>query len=240
MKKFILFVFILFALLLNNMFAQIVKSVDVFAEYSMPGKKLSSITKIDGVGAGIKLQFPLYQEFSLYLNGGYTLYSLNEENALAGWQWEFWTRYNDFVRQTLSDAAYKNFMNPVQKMDLINLYLSVDYDFIPFEKFHVKPVLGGGIFFYNRRLYIDETWQKYFSNLNYTFEYEFRNIAPEKSGNTLFYTGGIDLNYEILQGFWLFGSVKYVNVFDSKLSYGFDKMPFKNSVNTNLGLTILY
>ena len=76
--------------------------------------------------------------------------------------------------------------------------------------------------------------------LNYTFEYEFRNIAPEKSGNTLFYIGGLDINYEISEGFWLFGAVKYSNIFDSKLSFGFDKMPFKNAVNTNLGLTILY
>ncbi len=239
MKK-LIFLLAVLIVVSSNLRAQIVNSVDVFAEYSKPGKKLDSITKIDGIGGGVKLNFPIYKEFSINLLGGYTLFSLNEENALSGWNWEFWTRYNDFVRQTLSDAAYKNFTNPVQKMDLLNLYITIDYDFIPIEKLHIKPVIGGGCYFYNRRLYIDETWTKYFSTLNYTFEYEFRNIAPEKSGNTLFYTGGLDVNYEISQGFWLFGSVKYVNVFDSEISYGFDKMPFKNTINTNLGLTILY
>ena len=125
-------------------------------------------------------------------------------------------------------------------MDLLNLYVTLDYDFILIEKLHIKPMFGGGCYFYNRRLYIDETWSKYFSTLNYTFEYEFRNIAPEKSGNTLFYIGGLEINYEISEGFWLLGAVKYTNIFDSKLSFGFDKMPFKNAVNTNLGLTILY
>ncbi len=220
--------------------AQIVSSVDIFAEYSKPGKKLASISKIDGVGAGVKLNFPIKEKFSLNLLGGYTLYSIDQDNPLSDWNWEFWTRYNDFVRQTLSDASYKNFNNPIQKMDLINLYITLDYDFVPIEKLHIKPVIGSGVYFYTRRLYIDETWSKYFSTLDYTFEYEFRNIAPEKTGNTLFYIGGLDINYEISEGFWLFGSVKYANTFDSKFSFGFDKMPFKNAVNTNLGLTILY
>jgi hypothetical protein len=50
--------------------AQIVSSVDIFAEYSKPGKKLASISKIDGVGAGVKLNFPIKEKFSLNLLGG--------------------------------------------------------------------------------------------------------------------------------------------------------------------------
>ncbi len=237
MKR-LIFISLLFAYSILS--AQVVRSVDISAEYSKPGKKLSTITKIDGVGANVKIAFPIYRQISLNLFGGYTLYNINEDNALANWQWEFWTRYNDFVRQTLTDAAYKNFNSPVQKADLLNIGVSAVYDYVPVEKFHIKPNLGFGIYFYTRRLFIDETWSKYFSTLDYTFQYEFRNIAPEKNGNTFFYSAGVDLNYEILEGFWLFGSVKFANAFKSKYSYAFNIMPFKNTVNTNLGLTILY
>jgi len=236
MKKILLMIFIFCATL---GFAQ-VHSVDVFAEYSSPVKKINGIDDLSGVGAGAKIRFPVYENFSVNVYGAYTLYSLSQENALAGWGWEFWTRYNDFVRQTLSDEAYSNFMNPVQKMDLLQLYLTVDYDFKPIEKLHVKPAIGGGLYFYTRRLYIDETWTKYFTSIDYTFEYEFRNIAPQKAGNLLFIMGGLDINYELTESFWISGSAKYINVFASKYSYAYDKFIFKNALNLNLGLTILY
>jgi len=237
MKK--IFTLILFFTISLAIDAQIT-SVDAFAEYSMPSSKRINVTDIDGVGAGVKMNIHVYDKLSLGLTGGYTLYSLSQTNALDKWDWKFWARYNDFVKQTLSDEAYKNFMSPVQKMDLLQLSLTVNYDFVPVEKLHIKPAVGAGINFYTRRLYIDETWSKYFSSLNYTFEYEFRNIAPEKYGNPLFYTAGLDLNYELMQNFWLFGSAKYANVFASDLSYGYDNFPFRDAINLTLGLTILY
>ncbi|MFH0736641.1 MAG: hypothetical protein V1773_00830 [bacterium] len=238
MKKLFYF-FCLTFVISSSVYSQI-HSVDVYGEYSSPLTKRINVTDIDGVGAGAKIRIKIYDNVSLNVYGGYTLYSLSQENGLATWNWQFWGRYNDFIQQTLSDEAYKSFLSPVQKMDLLQLSFTFDYDFTVIEKLHVKPALGAGVYFYTRRLYIDETWSKYFSAIDYTFEYSFRNIAPEKFGNPLFYTAGIDLNYELMENFWINGSAKYVNVFDSDYSYGFDLFPFKEALNLNLGLTILY
>jgi hypothetical protein len=223
----------------SSIYAQL-HSVKLFAEYSSPNSKRLAVKNIDAVGGGIKIRFDLFDKLSLNANIAYNLYSLTQDSAIVQWDWRFWGRYEDFIEQTLQDDLYEAGINPIQKMDAIPIYLTFSYDLELSEKISVLPYVGGGIIFYNRRLYIREDWIKQFEEIDFEFAYSFRNIAPQKSGNPLFISGGVEVSYKFAEYFSANGSVNYLNVLKTEGKFGFENFPFDKAINFNIGVGFIY
>ncbi len=223
----------------SAIFAQI-ESVSFLGSYSLPISKRLQVNSIDAVGGGLQIKVKLIDNLSINFNAGYNLFSLSQDSAVTKWDWRYWSRYSDFVRLTLSEPVYEATLSPSQKMDLIPLYITFDYKLKLSDKLEVMPTLGGGIYFYNRRLYITEDWQKQFVELGYTFDYSFRTFAPDKQGNPLFLTGGLNIGYYLFETFVLSADVQYSHVLPTDGKYGYDLFPYENALNFNLGFRLIY
>jgi len=232
---------IIFLLLISTGYAQ-VKSISFFADYSLPLSKRLAVTKIDAVGGGVELRFKVYENYSIGFNGGYNLYSIQQDSALKQWNWEFWEiRYRGIVNDALSkNPNLSATLSPIQKMDLYPFYLTINGEFELFGNLSIKPHAGAGVLFYTRRMYLLEEWQKKFDQYNYEFSYSYRNYAEDKSGNPFSFMGGIDLGYEFTEGFILDTAVKYFYILETEGKYGYHHFPMKDVFNIKLGLTFLY
>ncbi len=217
-----------------------IESVTFLGNYSMPLSKRLEVNKIDAVGGGIQVKVKLVDDLSLNINAGYSLFSLSQDSAIAKWDWRYWSRYSDFVNITLSEPAYSADLGAVQKMDLIPLYITFDYKLNLSEKIVLLPSVGAGVYFYNRRLYVTENWQKKFEDLGYTFDYSFRSFAPDKQGNPLFVTGGLNLGYYLFETFVISADFQYIHVVPTDGKLGYDLFPFENALNFNLGVRLVY
>ena len=124
-------------------------------------------------------------------------------------------------------------------MDVIPAVLTFNYDFNILENFTATPIIGGGVYFFTKRLYAKETWTKQYPAENYSFTYSFRNFAPDKQGNPFILMGGLDLNYFITDGFGIGGGILYSQILSSD-KMGFSEFPFENEISFKLGLTINY
>ncbi len=239
MKLKIHFLIISIVFISSAVFPQI-HSVKLFSDYSKPLSKRLAVNKIDAVGGGAEIHFKISESINAGLIIGYQLYSLQQDSALAQWNWKFWnTRYRDRVKADLqADPTLSASINPVQKMDVIPLMLNLSFDISMNEKFLITPSIGGGVLFYTRRLYLIEDWQKRFNN--YTFEYSYRNFAQDKSGNPATVIGGVEVSYNFTKFFLLAGSVNYMQVIKTKGSLGYEEFPFNNTINAKIGLTFLY
>jgi hypothetical protein len=239
MKRLKLFPILLAIFLSSTINAQL-HSIKLFAEYSSPNSKRLAVKNIDAVGGGIKIRFDLIDKLSLNANIAYNLYGLTQDSAIVQWDWRFWGRYEDFIEQTLQDDSFEAGINPIQKMDAIPIYLTFSYDIEAVDNFNIIPFIGGGIIFYNRRLYIREDWIKQFEEIDFEFAYSFRNIAPQKSGNPFFITGGLEISYEFAEYFTANASVNYLSILKTEDKFGFDSFPFEKAINFNIGVGFIY
>lgn len=234
---------VLFFILLgfNSIKAQL-QSIEPYFGYTKTMNTRFDISDADAVGGGVKIQFKLYKEFSIRLNTGYKLYSIHQDDAITQWEWFFWdARYENTIESNLN--AFKELsvdIGSIQKMDLIPVKLDFVYSFKVGEKFTVIPSVGGGVYFYTRRLYITESWTKRFEEIGYDFSYSYRNFTPDKTGNPIVAFGGLQLNYEILENFHLRSELLYTNIFSTEDEFGFNDFPFNNEITFNIGINILY
>lgn len=240
MKK-ILFILTVITLLNGFSFAQL-KSVTAFTDYSYAQTNRLAITKADAVGGGVKIKFAIWDNFNLGIIGGYKLYSVREPDVLNTWGWIFWTDryYNKIVSDLAADPNLAVQISAVQKMDLIPVILFAEYDFELADNFMVTPSVGGGVYFYTRRMYAVENWSKYFPGADYTFNYSFRNFAPAKKGNPVFVTSGLDLQYRVFETMSIYSSINYNYIIPTDGSMGYDVFPFENEVSLKLGIVIKY
>jgi hypothetical protein len=242
MKTRFFFLFILF-LGRSALYSQVsLHSIKFFADYSNPIKTRFAVTKIDAVGAGVELCFNFSKTFSVSLKGAYQLFSLQQDSAIAQWNWRFYTeRYSSIIKDNLrADSSLKASLDPIQKMDLIPVVLSFNAEFEPINNFYIKPHIGAGVFFYTRRLYLEETWQKKFDAVNYTFEYSYRNFATNKYGKPVAALAGIELGYNLNDAFRINSALNYFYFFKTPGKIGFDQFPINDYLNFNIGLTFLY
>lgn len=240
MKK-ILFLLIVINLLNGFSFAQL-KSVTAFTDYSYALKNRLAVTNADAVGGGIKVKFVILDNFYLGIIGGYKLYSVREPDVLNTWGWTFWTDryYTKIVSDLAADPNLAVEIGAVQKMDLVPVILFAEYDFELADNFLVTPSVGGGVYFYTRRMYAVENWRKYFPGADYTFTYTFRNFAPAKKGNPVFVTSGLDLQYRVFETMSIYSSINYNYIIPTDGSMGYDVFPFENEVSLKLGIVIKY
>lgn len=243
MRSKIFFVIILTFLINSFSFGQIkLSSIAFYTDYSYPLKKRLLVTKIDAVGGGAEVSFSLIKGFEISITGGYSLFSLQQDSAIQQWNWRFYTeRYAGIIRDNLrADSTLAAYLNPVQKMDLVPLQVSLKGVFQPFKNIYVKPQIGAGVYFYTRRLYLEERWRKIFYEANYTFEYSYRNFASNKYGNPVGVFGLVEFDYQPSGIFTVGTAIGYNYFIKTPGKMGFDQFPINDYINFKIFLTFLY
>ncbi len=237
-----IFLFLLLACLLTIDATAQLESISLFTDYSSAQSTRLQVTEADAVGGGVKINFKIIENFSISLNGGYKLYSLNEPDVLNNWNWVFWTQryYPKIVSDLNADQNLAVVISAVQKMDLIPISLGFNFKLPYSDKISFTQSFGFGVYFYTRRMYAVENWSKYFPDADYTFSYSFRNFAPNKKGNPLFVNFNSELSYSLWTDFRLFTQINVNTLIPTKGSMGYDAFPLKNEISFALGLAIYY
>lgn len=223
-------------------FAQL-HSIQIFTDYTQSGAKRLAVTRADAVGGGVGVYFTVSDFLTLGVVGGYQLYSINQDSALTQWDWYFWNvRYRGSVQADLADSALKlsATFNPIQKMDFLPVMLNLKSNFSLSENFTFSPIVGGGIIFYTRRLYLEEDWTRRFDKIDYTFSYRYRNFTDDKKGNPFFVMVGFNLSYHLGEIANLSADFVYNHILKTEGKYGYDQLPFSNSYGIRLGINFLY
>jgi hypothetical protein len=218
------------------------RSITVYSEYTAPVTRRIAVQHISGVGGGVDIAFSLSERVSLGLRGGYTLYSLDQPDQLNQWNWNFWNdRYLNKIQSDMrADPSLSAVIGSIQKMDLIPVLMHLDYAFVPAEGFAITPSVSGGVSFYTRRLYADETWTKQFPAAEYSFTYNFRNFAPAKKGNAFQAGIGCTVQYRIFSDVNISAAGFYTQYVSGVNANGYAAFPFENEMNVRLGLDFLY
>lgn len=240
--KHIILTVTLIILISSVSFSQL-EQIRIFSDYSFANSKRLATVKADGLGGGIGVNFSISDNFNIGLQVGYNLFSVNQDSALEQWKWDFWEyRYKGNVRNdTASDPNLTSRIDVVQKMDAIPVILTLSYKISPFDGFDIRPTIGGGILYYSRRLFLEENWKKvYPAYSNYTFEYSYRNFAPNKTGTPLLIVYGYNINYKISELISLSADAYYSYVLVTKGKYGYDDLPINDTFSFKLGITFLY
>ncbi|MBZ0199045.1 MAG: hypothetical protein K8H86_04195, partial [Ignavibacteriaceae bacterium] len=233
----------------GNTAAQNLESLTFYSTYSTAvtseflGKSNKiSVYRAEGYGGGAEFSFHIYDKFYINLNGGFTHYTIQQDSALLQWHWRFWDdRYRNRVKADLAaDSNLAATITPMQTMDIIPVILTLNYKFEPVKNLFITPYAGGGILFYTRSLFINEYWEKYFTQVNYSFSYSFRNFADDKKGNPAVINGGVDITYKLSEIFRIQSKFNFYHVIKTEGSMGYNDFPFYNAINFNLGLTFMY
>lgn len=232
---------IVIILFINDFSFGQLQNVEPYFGYTKTLSNRLEVDKIDAVGGGAKIQFELKGNLSIRLDLGYKLYSIRQPNEISKWKWFFWdARYQNTIESNLK--AFKELsvdIGSIQKMDIIPVLLDLTYAAELSDDFTLYPSIGGGIYFYTRRLYITESWSKNFEEVGYIFNYSYRNFTPDKKGNPIVAFAGLEMNYALFKNFHLKSEVRYTQVFETE-SMGFDQFPFDNEMSFNIGINILY
>lgn len=256
MKYIIVFIFFLSFLPLDFLFPQ-VNSVTFSGAFTGTFREKSErwkIKSVSGFGGDIDIKFDLYKNIKVTLSGGYHGLSIDQDNfaLFAQYNWKYWKRYfgdiNDtaFYRSTqwvqtiLKDSNYSGSFNPVQKMDVFPVTLTFSYEMNLFPDFTLRPSLGGGIIFYQKRLYVEENWRKKFPDLdNYVYDYSFRNMTDNVNGYPLAIVAGLEADYKLGDIIQLTGGFKYCGILYAENSSN-DNFPMKDMFSIKLGISFMY
>jgi len=218
------------------------RSFSVYSEYAAPLAKRSDVMRIDAVGGGVQIAYTLAGNVSIGLKGGYALYSLEQTDQLVRWGWTFWNdRYLNKIQADMrADPMLSAVIGSVQKMDLIPVAVQIDYAIDVSERLVVMPSVSGGMSFYTRRLYADETWTKKFPAADYSFTYNFRNYAPAKKGSVLSAGIGCTLKYRIFSDVSVTAGASYVQHLSAGNDASYAAFPVENEVDLRIGLDFHY
>lgn len=219
-----------------------IHSVQFFGTYSTALGKRIFVTKATSFGGGAEVRFHVGGGLFINLRGGYERYGIEQDSALARWNWRFWTeRYAGIVRENLTtNPSLSATLTPVQYMEAIPLMLAVGMEFLMSETLILRTAVGGGAFFFTRSLYLDEQWQKRFDAQNHTFEYRYRNFASDKKGNPLVVGGHAEMAYLFAEGFSLDVSLRYLHVLSTPGKFGYNEVPLKGALSVMVGISFLY
>lgn len=242
MKKNIL-LFIFLCSLSYSVVAQ-VKSISFSGDYIASFGKQMDVTKADGVGGSVRIDFQVFDFLSIGLSGGYNHFSVEQDSALEKWDWRFWDiRYRGSVSSDLKDTTFglSAFWKPVQSIDAFPVIITINGDFTLFGALNVQPYVGGGMFFYTRNMYLEETWNRVYKNPEqYKFSYTYRNFAPSKSGNPFLVTGGLRIDYPLTEIINIMAEFSYRKIIETEGKYGFDEALFTDMMNVKLGFLFAY
>jgi hypothetical protein len=217
-----------------------VQAISASASYSFAMHKQSNVEEAEAFGGGAELRLGLAGGLAIGLSGAYTVYAIEQPDALNQWEWKFWNdRYYPKIQSDMrADPNLTSQIGYVQSMSSLPVMLSALYDLAPAENLTLTPRIGWGIAFFSRKLYADETWTKQFPDADYTLTYNLRNFAPEKKGDIFLGAIGCDVAYRVAGDLNLTGSAEYRKYFPASGDYG--AFPFSDELGFRLGLTFLY
>lgn len=235
MKK--LFTLILLTTSIN---AQL-SSIRLTTDYTpLVGK--SQVESASAFGSLVDINYSVQNNLIIGISFGYKLYSLNQNNQLELWGWDFWNnRYLNKISSDLrADPNLSVDISSIQKMDLLPFTISFKYKQILSDNFNAVVFFAGGVYFFTRRMYAVETWSKKFPVDNYVFTYSYRNFAPSKKGNPLGASVGLDVYYQLFSNIDLSGGISFCYYIPTKNKMGYDSFPIKNDLTIKLGLNFNY
>ncbi len=214
--------------------------IEVTGSFSSAGSLKYAVTKANGFGGGIKVNFKTFDNFYISLAAGYQSYSIDQDSALTQWRWNFWdNRYYGSIRADLTDTAkYKLTITPTQGIHAIPVSVLIGYR-ANLGDLSIKPYAGAGILFFTRWFYVVEDWTKKLTKLDSQFNYNYRNFAPSKYGNPVMLQGGLSLKYPLFEYVNLTGDVNYTYFVETD-GMGYSELPFGNNLNFKLGLSFSY
>lgn len=228
--------------LLETSPAQQIQAITASFSYSLPLNKRLNVQTMSGIGGRIRMSIGLSDELILGLNSGYSSYSVNQTDQLNRWNWNFWNEryYNKIQADLRADPSLSVNYGSVQKMDFIPVVLTLAYAIKAQDDLVLAPMVGAGMIFYARTLYIDETWTKVFPAAAYSFTYSFRNFAPAKKGNLPVVNVGCDIRYQLFSEVGLQAGVLYEQFLPFNGGTGYGEFLTTNDLTLSLGLTFQY
>lgn len=217
-----------------------VQAISASGQYAFALGKHGTVEQAEGFGGSAELRLTIWESIAIGISGGYSRYAIEQPNALEQWVWRFWTdRYYPKIQSDMrADPNLSSQIGYVESMEAIPVMLSVIYSFTAGDDITVAPKIGGGVSFFTRKLYADETWIKQFPSAAYTLMYNLRNFAPEKEGNVFLGAVGCDFEYRLTSDLNLSAGVEYRTYLAS--SSGYEMFPFADEAAFKLGLSFLY
>ncbi len=122
--------------------------------------------------------------------------------TIERWDWDYWKIwYRNHVRSLIADSNYVVDLKPSQRLYLLPVKFFIGKEFGG-EKLKFFAGFGAGLIFYEKALWLNETWWKKFADVPnsgeiYVFQYSFRNNAPSKKGTVLSFGLQIGGSYKI-------------------------------------------
>ena len=214
------------------------------------------IESVNGYGGDVHVTFNLYQSWKLGITAGYRVFSIKQDiyALFAEYNWKYWQRYYGNINdpnfknatqwvQTLlkGDSSYTATFEPVQDMDVFPVSVNISYECNPVKNLTVRPYVGSGILFYQKRLYVNETWNKKFAQLdNYVYSYSFRDMDKYVVGNPITGQAGFDAEYQLNDIVKLTAGAEYFFLYGPDFGAGYSDFPMRNMFSAKLGVMLLY
>jgi hypothetical protein len=236
MKRLLLFLLVVPLALIS---AQ-VHSISVSAEYALGLATRLNVDHAKGFGGIAEIRLTLSGDLVLGLASGFATYRIEQADQLNEWGWNFWNEryYPKILSDMRADPNLTTQIGSVQSMDLIPVALMFEYAMDLGGDLRIVPAVGGGVAFFTRELYADETWTKRFPQSDHTLTYNLRNFAPDKHGRSYFLVAGLDARYGLGAGVSLSAGVQYRQYLTSVSGSG--QFPFTNALGMICGVTFNY
>jgi hypothetical protein len=190
------------------------------------------------------MRIGLVGDLSLSVGLGYERYEVDQDSALQKWNWTFWNdRYAGLVQSIIrgpDSSIITASLVPNQRMQAFPITLALHYPVIEGEDLSVVPSVGGGMLFFTRKLYLQETWTRYFASVDHTYGYTFEQFSNPKVGNPLFAMASLDVSMRISDLLCVRAGGRIVQIIPTEGSMGYDEMPFDRSVTGRIALEFLY
>jgi hypothetical protein len=116
--------------------------------------------------------------------------------------------------------------------------VSVGRRFVMKRRLQFEFSAGGGISWYERRLYLEETWQKYFESIDYTYLYDFRNHADPRTGWVTVLSGKMVISFRLSNDLTVSGFAQLGKYFKFRKDSKY--FPVNVAIQYGLAINFLY
>ncbi|MCU0453335.1 MAG: hypothetical protein MUE68_06725 [Bacteroidetes bacterium] len=221
-----------------------VEAVHVTGGYVQSISERIRVREAHGLTTGVDLRIGLVGDLSLSVGLGYERYEVDQDSALEKWNWIFWNdRYAGLVRSIVrgpDSSIIRSSLVPNQRMQAFPITLALSYPIALGEDVSIVPSLGGGVIFYSRKIYLQETWTRYFASVDHTFGYTFEQFSNPKEGNPFFAMASVDVSVRVSELLRIRAGGRLVQIIPTEGSMGYDEVPFDRSLTGRIALEFMY
>lgn len=201
--------------------------------------KDSLIEAAKGPGYEISFRWRVSNTLSLLVSSGHWYLAIDQENAHKILDWPYWRQiYGAVVYQADMDPIYDVTIEPRQDLKIKPFELGISWQNSKSTPFQIGGTLSGGYVWYQRQLYIEEFWDKYFPTIDYTFSYDFQNRSDAKKGYLWAVTPAAFASYHLSDAISLSMTVKWKCYFPHGKNADF--FPLKNHYRLSCAIHFLY